>query len=170
MEARELIVRSLEQSQEYLTKALDGLTQEEAAWSPGAQCNSIAFILWHIIRVEDFYMNCVVQSENELYEAEGWRQKLGTPAKEMGGGYTTEQLQTWPVPNMEVLRGYANSVREKTLAFLHSVTPQKLSEVVPRPYRSPDRVGVILGHISTEIALHVGQIAYLRGVQRGLNK
>jgi len=56
-EAKELIVRSLEQSQRYLTKVLDGLTQ-------------------------------------------------------------VEQLQAWPVPKLEVLRGYANSVRQKTLAFL----------------------------------------------------
>ncbi|MFC2016708.1 hypothetical protein ACFLUF_03235 [Chloroflexota bacterium] len=34
----------------------------------------------------------------------------------------------------------------------------------------PDSVGVSLGRMSTEIALHVGQIAYLRGVQRGLGK
>jgi len=33
-----------------------------------------------------------------------------------------------------------------------------------------DSVGTILGRMSTEIALHVGQIAYLRGIQRGLDK
>jgi len=169
MEAKELILRSLEQSHGYLTRALDGLTQEEAAWSPNAECNSIAFILWHMVRVEDFFVNRVIQRETVLYEAEGWREKLGTPAKDTGYQYTLEQLQAWPVPKLEVLRGYANSVREKTLAFLKSIPPEKLSEV-PRPDRSPDSIGAILGRISTEIALHIGQISYLRGVQRGLDK
>ncbi|MFQ5826137.1 MAG: DinB family protein [Dehalococcoidia bacterium] len=169
MEARELILRSLEQSQGYLTGALDGLTQEESAWSPGVECNSIAFILWHIARVEDFFVNRVIQRGGEVYEAEGWREKLGTPARETGFQYTAEQLQAWPVPRLEILRGYADSVREKTLAFLEDLTPEKLDEV-PRPDRSPDSIGATLGHISTEIALHVGQIAYLRGVQRGLDK
>ena len=167
MEAKELILRSLEQSQGYLTKALDGLTQEEAAWSPKTECNSIAFILWHIARVEDFFVNRVLQRENELYEAEGWREKLGTPVKVYQ--YSAEELQAWPVPKLEDLRGYAKSVREKTLAFLNSMPPDKLSEV-PRPDRSPDSIGTTLSHISTEIAMHVGQIAYLRGVQRGLDK
>ena len=54
--------------------------------------------------------------------------------------YTVEELQAWPVPKLEVLRQYADSV------------------------------GTILGRMSTEIALHVGQIAYLRGIQRGLDK
>ena len=167
MEAKEVILRSLEQSQGYLTKALDGLTQEEAAWSPGVECNSIAFILWHMTRVEDFFVNRVIQRETELYEAEGWQEKLGTPVKAYQ--YTVEELQAWSVPELEVIQGYANSVREKTLAFLKSIPPEKLSEV-PRPDRSPDSIGATLGHISTEIALHVGQIAYLRGVQRGLDK
>ena len=167
MEAKELILKSLEQSQGYLTNALDGLTQEEVAWSPNAECNSIAFILWHTARVEDFFVNRVIQREKELYEAEGWQEKLNTPVKVYQ--YTVEELKAWPVPKLEVLREYANSVREKTLAFLKSVTPEKLSEV-PRPDRSPDSIGTSLGHISTEVALHVGQIAYLRGIQRGLDK
>ncbi len=122
MEAKELIVRSLEQSQRYLTKALDGLTQEEVAWSPSPECNSIAFILWHNVRVEDRSVNGSIQGKTEQYEAEGWQGKLGTPTQETGGRYTLEQLQAWPVPKLETLRGYANSVREKTPSFIKSVT------------------------------------------------
>ncbi len=166
MDARDLIVGSLEQSQRFLTNALDGLTQKEAAWSPGPECNSIAFILWHTVRVEDRLINGIIQRGTELYEAEGWQEKLGTPAGESGGRYTVEQLHAWPVPKLEILQRYANSVREKTQAFLESVTPERLSEV-PSPDR-PDSVGTILGRMSNEIAMHVGQIAYLRGVQRGL--
>ena len=175
MEAKDLILNSLEQSQRYLTKTLDGLTQEEAAWSPGPECNSIAFILWHITRVEDYIVNNAVQSENELYEADGWREKLGTPAEERGSHYTLEQLQAWPVPKIEILQGYANSVRQKTLAFLNSSPPEKLSEAIQGdPYSGPitysGPIDAILCFMSTEIALHVGQIDYLRGVQRGLDK
>jgi len=167
MEAKEVLLRSLEQSQSYVARALDGLTQEETAWCPGTECNSIAFTLWHMTRVEDFFVNRVIQHGKELYETEGWQEKLGTPAQGSGYGYTAEQLQSWPVPQLEALQDYAKSVREKTLAFLESVTPQRLSELA-RPDRPPDTVGAILTRITTEIALHAGQIAYLRGVQRGL--
>lgn len=169
MEAKEVLLRSLEQSRGYQTGALDGLTQEEAAWSPCAECNSIAFILWHVTRVEDFFVNRVIQHQPEVYESEGWQQKLGTPVKGTGYEYTAEQLQAWPVPELGIIRGYADSVRQKTLDFIGTVNIEKLSEV-PRPDRSSDSVGAILTRITTEIALHVGQIAYLRGVQRGLGK
>jgi hypothetical protein len=169
MQFAEAMVKSLEQSQGYLTRALDGLTQGEAAWSPSPESNSIAFILWHVTRVEDFFVIRVIQRQTELYEAEGWREKLGTPAKDTGFEYTLEQLQAWPVPKLEILRGYSESVRKKTLALLSSITPERLSEVA-RPDRSPDTIGGILCRISTEFALHVGQIAYIRGIQRGINK
>jgi uncharacterized damage-inducible protein DinB len=167
MDAKELLLRSLEESHGHLTKALNGLTQEETTWSPSPECNSISFILWHMPRVEDFFVNRVIQREKELYETQKWQEKLGTPTKAYQ--YTVEELQAWPAPKLEILREYANSVREKTLAFLNSIPPERLSEV-PRPDRSPDSIGVTLEHVSTEIALHVGQIAYLRGIQRGLDK
>jgi uncharacterized damage-inducible protein DinB len=167
MDVKELLLRSLEQSQGYLTKALDGLTQEEATWSPSPECNSISFILWHTIRVEDFFVNRVIQRGKELYESQKWQDKLGTPAKAYG--YTVEELQAWPTPKLEILREYGKSVRENTLAFLKSLPAERLSDV-PRPDRSPDSIGVTLGHMSTEIALHAGQITYLRGMQRGLDK
>ncbi len=166
MDVKELLLRSLEQSQGYLTKALNGLTQEEANWSSSPECNSISFILWHMTRVEDFFVNRVIQRGRELYESQKWQDKLGTPTKAYQ--YTREELQSWRAPKLEILREYANSVRQNTLAFLKSIPPERLSEV-PRPDRSPDSIGVTLGHMSTEIALHVGQIAYLRGMQRGLD-
>ncbi|MFC1977480.1 DinB family protein [Chloroflexota bacterium] len=167
MEAKEVILRSLEQSQGYVARTLDGLTQEEAAWCPGPECNSIAFILWHMTRVEDFFVNRVIYHGSELHEAEGWREKLGTPAQSTGYGYTAEQVHAWEAPKLEQLRNYATAVRKKTLAFLESATPEKLSELA-RPDRPPDTVGAILSRITTEIALHAGQIDYLCGMQRGL--
>ena len=169
MDAKEVIIRSLEQSQGYLTTALDGLTQEEAAWSPKDECNNIAFIFWHLVRTEDIFLNRIIQRMGELYETEGWQEKLGTPAKESGWQYTAEQLQAWPVPKLEVLREYAGSVREKTLAFLQSVPAEKLTEVVPYG-NATESVGGVLSQCGTEIVLHTGQITYLRGVQRGLNQ
>lgn len=168
MQAADVMMKSLEQSQRYVDNALSGLTAHEFAWKPGPECNSIAFIVWHTARVEDFMVNRMVQRGKELYEVEGWREKLGTPP-DAGYQYTDEKLQAWPAPDMETLKGYAMAVREKTIAFLKTAADEKLAEV-PRPDRSPDTIGIILGRLSTEIALHAGQVCYLRGVQRGLDK
>lgn len=55
METKEIILASLNESWGYLTRALDGLTQEEITWTPAPHSNSLAFILWHVTRAEDFW-------------------------------------------------------------------------------------------------------------------
>jgi uncharacterized damage-inducible protein DinB len=168
MEAKEIIQASLDESWGYMTRALEGLTQEEIAWTPAPHSNSIAFVLWHLTKAEDFWVNCVIKRGSEIDTTEGWRGKLGTP-DDGGTGFSEEQLQAWPTPKLKDLQAYAQAVRKKTLAFVDSVTPEKLLEV-PEPDRPGETVGGILAHLITEIALHVGQIDYLRGVQRGLKQ
>jgi uncharacterized damage-inducible protein DinB len=167
MKATKLILRSLEESQENMTKALDGLTQGEVSWCPAEGSNSIAFILWHTILVEDIFINRIIQGGREIYETEGWQEKLGTPTKVYQ--YTEEELQAWPIPKLEVLMEYANVVQERSLKFLKSITTKKLDEV-PLPDRSTNSIGIMLSHLCNEVAMHVGQIAFLRGIQRGLDK
>ncbi len=143
------------------------MTQEEVAWSPGAECNSIAFIVWHISRVEDFWVNRVIQRKKELFDTEGWQQQMGTPVKAYG--LTIEELQSWPVPKLEVLLGYDNQIHECTLSFVQSIPNEQISELA-RPERPPDTIGDILSRLIVERTLHIGQIAYLRGMLRGLDK
>jgi hypothetical protein len=170
VEAIELFVKSFEQSEGELTKALAGLSQQEITWSPKPDCNSIAFILWHVTRVEDMFVNRMIQGKPELYEA-GLQAKLGTPVGDTGGGgrYTLEQLQAWPAPGLDILLGYHNAVREGTLTLLKTLTPSKLDEMHSST-RLPGTIGSLLDRMITEVAMHTGQISYLRGQQRGINK
>ncbi len=167
METKDVILASLNESWGYLTRALDGLTQKEITWTPAPHSNSIGFLLWHVTRAEDFWVNAVIGGGSIIHETEGWRERLGTADDSGGTNYTEEQLRSWPTPKLADLLGYARAVREKTLAVVDTITAEKLPEV-PRPKYLEDTVGSILAHLVTEIALHVGQIEYLRGVQRGL--
>ena len=53
VDARTIILNSLEESQEYLERVLDDLVPDEMNWVPAGGCNSIIFTLWHLARVED---------------------------------------------------------------------------------------------------------------------
>lgn len=164
----DVIVRSYEFSEEFLTKVLGELTQEEAAWRPGPECNNIIWILWHFTRGEDNRVNVLIQHGKELYETDGWQKKLGTPS-DRGAGNTLEQIHAWPVPKLEIIRGYHDSVYKKALVFIKSLSAENLSEVV-QPNERQSTTGAILAVRISENAMHIGQIAYLRGIQRGINK
>lgn len=167
METTDSIRASLHESWGYLTRALDGLTPEEISWVPAAHSNSIGFIVWHMTMAEDGWVNGVIGGGSTVYETGGWQEKLGTP-KESGYGYTVEQLRAWPTPKLDDLRDYVQAVRDKTLAVVDATTAERLAEAT-QPDRPKQTVGWVLTHVATEVAMHVGQVDYLRGIQRGLN-
>ncbi len=168
METKDAIRESLNESWGYLTRALDGLTQKEISWAPAPHSNSIGFLLWHVTRAEDFWVNEVIGHGRLIHETEGWRERLGTAADSGGTNYTVEQLRAWPTPKLDDLRGYAQAVHEKTLAVVDAANTEETREE-PWPKGQKRTVGWILAHVATEVALHVGQVDYLRGVQRGLD-
>jgi hypothetical protein len=165
MDAKEIVVASLKQSRAYLERALDGLSQEDIAWRPSEECNCIAFIAWHTARVEDFFISRVIQRQGQVYETQGWQEKLGTP-DDSGFGYSVEQLKEWPVPKLADLVGYVDAVRANTSSLLDGLTPEKMLELA-RPDRPPDTIGAVFSRIITETALHMGQIDYIRGIHLG---
>ena len=168
MDIKPVLLKSLDESQEYLIKALEELSEEDITWSPKEGSNSIIFILWHVTRVEDIWINRILLNNKEIYESEGWQGLLGTPIKESGFQYDIEKLRSWPIPNLDALKRYATAVRQKTVAFISSFDSTNLSRVA-RPGHKYDTVEAILSHLITEITLHVGQIDYLRGMIRGLH-
>ena len=73
METKEVILASLNESWGYLNRALNGVTEEETTWTLAPHSNSLAFILWHVTRAEDWYVNDVIRRGSTIYETEGWR-------------------------------------------------------------------------------------------------
>jgi len=158
MDIKQIFIKSLDESQSYLEKSLKELTQEELCWTPKSDCGSILFIFWHLARVEDFWINRALKGGIEIYESDEWQKLLGTPEKESGVRYDEEKLKSWPKPDKEKVIQYASAARKKTLEYLREI------QLGDRVFTVQDS----LTHLITEIALHVGQIDYLRGMIRGL--
>ena len=169
MELKGFLEASLNDMEGRLSTTLDGLTAEELSWRPDPQCHSIGFALWHIYRVEDYWFQRFVLRGAELYESQGWQEKLGTQPKEMGYQYTAEQVASFQVPSLETLLAYGKSVRQHTLELLRGLSIEKMDEK-PRADRSEMSIGDVFQRIIIELSLHMGQMAYLRGMQRGLDK
>jgi hypothetical protein len=70
-------------------------------------------------------------------------------------------------PTMAALHGYAATVRDKTLAILHSLTPADLERELPFPAGGTRKVGDFLGILLIDQCHHSGQIAYMRGYVTG---
>ena len=186
MEMKELIQNGLENVKRGFDRALDGLTPAELKWQPRPDANSIGLILFHSIRTEDSSIH-MLQGKPQLWESEKWYQKFHKTINDGGAHYTAEEVAAFVVPDLKELLAYAEAVRKDTLEYLKGLKPEDLDRKVNLPPRpapiaistgrpSPPRpplnpiVGSILLMLITHLSQHVGEISYIRGLQRGMDK
>jgi uncharacterized damage-inducible protein DinB len=171
METSDFILDTLQQEQNAMMEAVNGLSHEELTWRPGNEANSIGFILWHQIRCEDSMVQGMIQQKPQLWVSDGWHQRLGVTEnpQDDGWGFTAEQVAAFPVPAIKDLLGYAEAIRTQTIKYLKATTAEKMDETIQTPMGEYS-VGQTIALLLSEIIQHTGQIAYLRGLQRGLDK
>ena len=170
MDFKEIIKMGLEEYSEDLNKALEGLTPQERRFQPGPDSHHIDFTVWHMARVEDDWVQGFAQSTDRIWNREGWPEKLGLPARGNGFGFTAEDAAAIQGYDTALVMEYYADVRRESLRYLGKLSPEDL-ERCPRPEQRPGySIGKMFSHIIVEEAQHVGQVAFLRGLQRGLNK
>ncbi len=167
MNFRDVLKAQLSEYMEDLQGALDGLTPEERRFQPTPESHHIDFTVWHMARVEDGLVNRRIRRGEQIWERDGWSRRLGLPERDSGFGFTAEQVSDLPVFSLDELMEYYQSVRGEVLEFVDSLSAEDLD--APLYAGSDSSVGGVLSHLVVEEAQHVGQVAYIRGMQRGIN-
>ncbi len=173
MNLNQFIEDSLNQERGMLLEALDGLTPEELAWQPGPESNPIGWTVWHMMRVEDMWVQFFAQRQTEMWERDGWNDKFGLPTRDNGFNHTPQQVADFPSLDLPLLLQYGDAVRAATLEYLRGLDDAGM-EATPRSDR-PDvwwhsfSVGAMFRQLVGEFYQHLGQIAYLRGLRRGFD-
>jgi hypothetical protein len=169
--ATEGLLTALERNWEMINSALEGLDEATLSRCPSDECNSIAWIMWHLNRVVDTFIHTRLQGTPQLWVGDGWHQKFGMSddPEDRGVGWTAEQVRAWKAPSREVQLGYYEAIKAKTREYLVSLTYADLEErkVIP-PVTQPRSVAAALGQMTWDAIAHGGQIAYLRGLYLGM--
>ena len=171
MTATEPIVTALQRNWELVDSALAGLDDADLARRPNDQSNSVAWIMWHMNRVMDTFIHTRLQQIPQLWVRDGWHQKhdMSDDPDNRGVGWTAEQVAAWTPPSREVMLGYYEAVKADAVEYFSSLTAADLEKrMVILPVAEPRSVANASGHIISEIVAHGGQIAYLRGLHRGM--
>ncbi len=88
---------------------------------------------------------------------------------EAGSHYSIEQVNAFPVPDIKDLQTYYDTVRASTLEYLQSMKPEGFERKVKMPFGEFTVAG-IFSLIVSHTAQHLGEIGYLRGLLRGMDK
>lgn len=145
--------------------AVDGLSADQLAFRAGPEANSIAWLVWHLTRIQDDHVAHVAGTE-QVWTAKGWRERFALPfdAAETGWGHGPDDVAAVRVDDAELLTGYHDEVLAATRRYLATVDEEELDRVVDRAWDPPVTLGVRLVSVIADDLQHAGQAAYLRGL------
>ena len=159
---KQILVDAFGRVRELVIDLTDGLTDDIANYRPDPEANSIAWLIWHLSRVQDDHMADLAQVEQVWPE---WRERFGLPFSEWATGYGQgpEEVATVRVSS-DLLSGYHQAVHELTLRYVDGITAAELERVVDTRWDPPVTAAVRLVSVIGDTMQHLGQAAYVRGL------
>jgi hypothetical protein len=148
-------------------RTLKDLTAGDITWRPAAGCNSIGLILYHCARSEDHFVQATLLKQPQVFEK--WCQKMAKPLEDGGAHYTVDQVNAFVVPDVKDILAYWAEVRKATLAYLDRLTEADFERKIKMPWGDFNVAGII-SLIVAHTAGHIGEMGYLRGLHRGMDK
>jgi uncharacterized damage-inducible protein DinB len=164
MNTSELLLDAFGRIQEVLHETVEHLDEKKLALRPEQSGNSIAWLVWHLTRIQDDHLADAGGYE-QVHTADGWHERLGLPfdAADHGYGHTSDDVAAVKLSSEQLL-GYYDAVHARSLEYLKTLTEADLDRVVDKRWDPPVTLGVRLISVLSDDLQHAGQAAYIRGL------
>jgi len=150
---------------ELVLRALKDATPAELRFRADPGANSIAWLVWHLTRVQDSHF-AELRDEEQRWVSEGWAERfnLSLEVASTGFGHTREEVEIVGGAPLELLLGYHNAVHEHVEGFLRGISDSDLDRVVDTRWDPPVTLGVRLISVLSDNLQHAGQALFVRGI------
>lgn len=164
MQAAEVLIDAFGRIHEEVARVLDGLDDETLGARIDPDANSIAWLVWHLTRVQDDHVAKAL-GVDQVWLTDGWAERfaLPFPVTEHGYGHTSEKVAALSGISGELLRGYHEATWRRTVELLRPLTSADLDRVVDTRWTPAVTLGVRLVSVVADDLQHVGQAAFVRG-------
>lgn len=158
----ELLTDAFGRISDVVHAAVEGLTEDQLTYRPGPEANSIAWLVWHLTRIQDDHVADVAGTE-QVWPA--WTDRFGLPFRpgDTGYGHDSAAVGKVRVP-ADLLLGYHDATHERTVEYVSGVTDNDLARVVDERWDPPVTLGVRLVSVVSDDLQHAGQAAFVRGL------
>ena len=165
MNVAELLVDGFSRVRENVHAAVEGLTAEQLRTRLDDEANSIAWLVWHLTRVQDDHVADVAGTE-QVWTGQDWLSRFGLPfpAGDTGYGHRPADVEAVRVDKPDLLTGYYDAVHDQTVRFLEGLDGTKLDRVVDEAWDPPVTLGVRLVSVLDDDIQHAGQAMFVRGL------
>jgi uncharacterized protein DUF664 len=165
VDTRAVMVDAFERVREDVGLVLDGLTPDDLAFRAAPDANSIAWLVWHLTRIEDDHV-AHLAGRDQVWTADEWIQRFALPfdAGATGYGHTSDDVAAVRVDDPALLIGYHDAVHATVLDYVRRVDAAELDRIVDTRWDPPVTAGVRLVSVVNDATQHIGQAAYVRGL------
>ncbi|HZB31055.1 MAG TPA: DUF664 domain-containing protein [Streptosporangiaceae bacterium] len=165
MTSAQLLADAFGRIQGVVRRAVDGLDQEQLAYRLDAEANSIAWLVWHLTRIQDDHI-ADAAGTSQVWTSRGWAERFAFPfsVADTGYGHGAEQVAAVRVESPDLLTGYHDAVYEQTIGYVGGLADDDLNRIVDRAWDPPVTLGVRLISVISDNLQHAGQAAFVRGI------
>jgi hypothetical protein len=162
MTSAELLTDAFGRVQETVHEAVGGLSDGQLAVRLDDDANSIAWLCWHLTRVQDDHVADAFGVEQVWPR---FMERFGLPFGPGATGYGQSSGQVALVRvSGDLLTSYQDAVHAQTVALVSGITDPDLSQVVDERWDPPVTLGVRLVSVISDCLQHAGQAAFVRGI------
>jgi uncharacterized damage-inducible protein DinB len=164
MQVAEVLIDAFDRIHEEVGRVLDGLDDEALGARLDPDANSIAWLVWHLTRVQDDHV-AKAFGVDQVWLTDGWAERfaLPFPPADHGYGHTSQKVAALSGTGRELLLGYHEATWRRTVALLRTLTADDLDRVVDTRWTPAVTLGVRLISVVADDLQHVGQAAFARG-------
>src|SRR3569833_3754098 len=127
MNVAELLGDGVGRVRENVHAAVEGLTAEQLRARRDDGGNSIAWLVWHLTRVQDDHVADVAGTE-QVWTGQDWLSRFGLPfpAADTGYGHRPADVEAVRVDEPGLLTGYYDAEHEQAVRFVEGLDGQAL--------------------------------------------
>ena len=164
MNINDVLSDALDRVQQTVHNVVDGLDEDQLAHRVDGTANSIAWLVWHLARVQDDHV-AEVAGRDQVWTSDGWHDRFELPfdTSAIGYGFSSEEVSQVRA-SAQLLAGYYDAVHAATLAYVADVSEADLDRVVDPNWNPPVTLGVRLISVINDDLQHAGQAAFARGL------
>lgn len=168
------------------------LSEAQLRNRPTATCNSIAWNIWHLLRIEDITLSRFVANVPQVHAQSDWTQRLAIPYGDMGAAMVLADVEVLSQHiNLAELQLYAAAVAVQGTATLNAFDASRTGQRWDEAHMQAVVVGesvcipaiaarvvkywgnltvdqFVVNYTTLHPSLHVGEIGVLAGLQ-GIN-
>ena len=114
---------------------VNGFSDDQLRSQPAKHQNSLAWLLWHAARWEDFALTAVDPKHPQVLHQANWLERLNLCLRDGGTGMTPDECTEFNAQvNIAGLRDYWTAVSSKTREVVLSLSPAQLDQPIDELY------------------------------------